>query len=146
MDTIVKTVLVSSKGQIAIPKEIRKEAKIKNGDTLLLIERADEIILKKASRLYTLTLSEIKSIAVPILKRYNVRKAALFGSFARGAATAGSDVDILVDLPSNTSMFVLIDLKTELEEKLDRPVDLVTYDTINPRIKDRILKEKIELI
>ncbi len=146
MDTIVKTVLVSSKGQIAIPKEIRKEAKIKNGDTLLLIERADEIILKKASRLYTLTLPEIKSTVVPILKRYNARKAALFGSFARGEATTSSDVDILVDLPSNTSMFILIDLKTELEEKLDRPVDLVTYDTINPRIKDRILKEKVELI
>ncbi|MCL5101642.1 MAG: nucleotidyltransferase domain-containing protein [Candidatus Parvarchaeota archaeon] len=146
MDTVVKTVLVSSKGQIAIPKEIREDIKIKNGDTLLLIEHADEIILKKASRLYIPTILEIKSQVVPTLKHYGVKKAAIFGSFARREATVNSDVDLLVDLPDNISAFTLVDLKEELEEKLDRSVDLVTYDTVNPLIKDSILKEKVELL
>lgn len=38
---------MSSKGQVVIPQELRKD--IKEGDKLLVIRNADQIILKKAS-------------------------------------------------------------------------------------------------
>ena len=40
---------------------------------------------------------EIKSLIIPILKRYGVKKASLFGSFVRGENTERSDIDILVE-------------------------------------------------
>ena len=45
------------------------------------------------------TLDEIRSIANPIAQRYNIAALYLFGSYARGEATAQSDLDFRVDLP-----------------------------------------------
>ncbi len=75
MDKIlVKTITVSSKGQISIPKEMKEESNIRTGDTLLLTRRADEIVISKAARFYIPTITDIRSKAVPILKRYKTRR------------------------------------------------------------------------
>ncbi len=89
-----------------------------------------------------MTTSTIKNQIVPILKRQGVLKAAIFGSFARGEETQKSDVDILVKLSKNKSLLDLIGLKFELEGKLGRKVDVLTYDGINHRLKNLILKEQ----
>lgn len=47
----VKTVVVSEKGQIAIPIDIRENIGIKKGDTLVLIREENKILLEKAERL-----------------------------------------------------------------------------------------------
>lgn len=47
----------------------------------------------------TLTIEEIKEKVVPILKRYGVTHAGIFGSCARGEMREDSDVDTLVELP-----------------------------------------------
>ena len=89
---------------------------------------------------------EIKKKILPILKKYGVRKASLFGSAARGEATESSDVDILVEIGSNVSLLDFVGLKLELEEVLGRDVDLGEYDVIKPIIKDRILKEQVAIL
>jgi len=35
---------------------------------------------------------------IPVLKKYGVAKAAVFGSYARGEAKKNSDIDLLVDI------------------------------------------------
>lgn len=45
-------------------------------------------------RIYTI--DEIKKMMQPIIKKYNIQQAYLFGSYARGEATANSDIDILI--------------------------------------------------
>jgi predicted nucleotidyltransferase len=45
----------------------------------------------------TCSLSLIKKKALPILKRHSVKRASIFGSFARGTARARSDVDFLIE-------------------------------------------------
>ncbi|MEI7621050.1 MAG: nucleotidyltransferase family protein [Candidatus Moraniibacteriota bacterium] len=89
-----------------------------------------------------MTTSTIKKQIVPILKRQGVLKAAIFGSFARGEETKKSDVDILVKLSKSKSLFDLVELKLELEDNLGRKVDVLSYDGINHRLKDIILKEQ----
>jgi len=91
-------------------------------------------------------LEEIKNIIVPILKSYEVTKAGIFGSVARGEDTDDSDIDILVEIKSNYSLLKFIELKIKLEELLGRKVDLVEYDVIKPIIKNNILREEIALI
>jgi uncharacterized protein len=82
-------------------------------------------------------LAGIKKKVLPILKKHSVKRAAIFGSYARGEAKAKSDVDFLIEYKSkNKSLFDLVDLKSDLEEILDRKVDLITYTQVNSRIGD----------
>jgi len=83
----------------------------------------------------------IKQSIVPILRRYGVTKAALFGSAVKGKG-APSDIDILVQIDDDISLLQFVALKLELEQILQKSVDLVEYDTIKPRLRDSILKEQ----
>ena len=66
----------------------------------------------------------------------------IFGSVARDQATQTSDIDVIVEMPPD--LFQLIGLKQDLEELLDRPVDIVRYrEHMNRFLKERIDKEAI---
>jgi predicted nucleotidyltransferase len=92
-------------------------------------------------------LSSIKRRALPVLKRHAVKRAAIFGSFARGEAKANSDVDFLIEYRGKTkTLFDLVDLKSDLEETLDRKVDVITYNSIYWKIRERILDEQIVIL
>ena len=87
-------------------------------------------------------LEEIRRKILPILKKHGVTKASVFGSWARGESKEGSDLDILVELPEGKSLLDLARLKIELEERLDMGVDVLTYNSIHPLLRDRILSEQ----
>ena len=91
-------------------------------------------------------IDRIKHLAVPILRRYGVIRAGLFGSWARGDMTGASDIDILVDTGDNMSLFEFVHLKHELEEALQRKIDLVEYQTIKPRLKPILLREELAIL
>lgn len=77
----------------------------------------------------------------PILKSREVLKASIFGSAARGELNKKSDIDFLIKLPKKKSLLDLVELKFDLEDKLGRKIDIVSYGGINPLLKDAILKE-----
>lgn len=89
-----------------------------------------------------MTFQNLKFKIAPVLKSQGVIKASLFGSFARGENTKNSDVDILVKLASNKTLFDLVGLKMELEEALNKKVDVLTYNSIHPLLKKNILKDQ----
>ena len=91
------------------------------------------------------SIEEVKSKIIPLLKEYGVIRAALFGSLVRGEETDESDVDVLVDLPEKASLLDLAGLKIDLEELLGRKVDVITYDSIHPLLKDYILGEEVPI-
>ncbi len=91
-------------------------------------------------------LKEIKEIVIPILKKWDVKKASIFGSQVRGEAIEDSDVDILVELKDDLDIFDFIELKLELESALNKKVDLVEYQMIKPALKEYILKEQVLII
>jgi uncharacterized protein len=93
-----------------------------------------------------ISIDELKQTILPILQRHRVRRAALFGSAARGQMRARSDIDILVDLESDLSLLGFIRIKQELEEALRRKVDLVEYQTIKPRLRAQILSQQISIL
>jgi uncharacterized protein len=93
------------------------------------------------------TLDWIKKKILPVLKKHAVKKAAIFGSYARGDAKAKSDVDLLIEYKSKSkSLFDLVDLKSDLEETLDRKVDVITYNSIYWRIREQILAEQVAIL
>lgn len=89
-----------------------------------------------------LDIEQLKKTILPILQRYGVSKAALFGSSARDEMRPDSDVDILVQIDQDISLLDFVGLKIDLEEELKRNVDVVEYDTIKPLIRETILKEQ----
>lgn len=89
-----------------------------------------------------LTFQIAKKEITPILKKRGVAKAAFFGSFARGEATKRSDIDLLVRFKGSRGLLDLVGLRFELEKKLGKKVDLLTYGAIHPRLKRYILKDQ----
>ena len=88
------------------------------------------------------SVEEIRQTVLPILHRYGVTKAAVFGSAVRGQLRPESDIDILVRLGNDISLLGFVGLKLDLEQALGRRVDLVEYDTIKPRLREQILEEQ----
>lgn len=90
-----------------------------------------------------LDLEKIKEKSIWILKENGVKRASIFGSFARGEEKEGSDIDFLIEFEGNEkSLIDLIKLKEELEDELGMEVDILTYMSIHPLLKSRILKEQ----
>jgi len=87
-------------------------------------------------------LEEIKVKIIPVLRRYDVRKASIFGSFVKGEEREDSDIDILVEFKGEKSLLDLAGLKIELQEILKRKVDVLTYNSLHPLLKDKILQEQ----
>ncbi len=89
------------------------------------------------------SISSLKTAILKVIRNYPITKAGLFGSAARGELKQGSDVDILVDLKPSVGLLELIEAKQNLEKALRRPVDLVEYSMLKPRLKKRILAEEV---
>ncbi len=68
----------------------------------------------------------------------NVR---IFGSVARGEAGENSDIDLLVELEPGRSLLDLAKLVVELEDLLNRKVDVVTEQGLYWLLRRRVLKE-----
>jgi len=93
-----------------------------------------------------MNIEEIKRKILPILKKYGVTRAGIFGSVVRGEAREESDIDILVEIESRMSLLDFVGLKLELEEALGKPVDLGEYSVIKPIIKEQILEEVVPIL
>ncbi|MBU1685248.1 nucleotidyltransferase family protein [Patescibacteria group bacterium] len=91
-------------------------------------------------------IGDIKKIILPILKKHGVKKAAIFGSVARGQRRKNSDLDLLVEYGKRKTLLDFVGLKLELEEKLGMKVDLGQFDTIYHLLKDQILNEAVPIL
>lgn len=91
-------------------------------------------------------LEEIKDKAIPILKEAGVTRSSLFGSYVRGENKEKSDVDFLVDLPRGKTLFDLVELQMKIEEALGKKIDIVTFRSLHPLLRDRILAEQVRIL
>ena len=73
--------------------------------------------------------------------RHGIRNVRVFGSMARGEADERSDVDLLVTLPPDKTGLALGDLLMDVQDLLQRRVDLVTEGALHPVLRDRVLQE-----
>jgi hypothetical protein len=69
----------------------------------------------------------------------------VFGSAARGEAGPESDIDFLIELEPDRSLFDHVALLQDLEDALGRKVDVVTEKGLHWYIRDRIKKEAAPL-
>ena len=87
-------------------------------------------------------MNDLMSKAIPVFQKYGVIRASLFGSTARGDNNNKSDIDLLISPAAGTTLFDMVGIKNDLEAVLEKPVDLLTYNGLNPLLKDQILKQQ----
>ncbi|MBI4825086.1 MAG: nucleotidyltransferase family protein [Nitrospirae bacterium] len=87
--------------------------------------------------------NEIENNLISILKKYDVRKIGIFGSYARGEAKPTSDIDVLVEFTTRRSLLDMVGIEQELTEELGIKVDMLTEGAISPYLVDRIKKELV---
>ncbi|MFH1947031.1 MAG: nucleotidyltransferase family protein [Candidatus Magasanikbacteria bacterium] len=93
-----------------------------------------------------MTLQMIVKKTKPVLRRYNIKQAFVFGSYARGEQKKNSDFDLLIDPPKGMSLFDLLDLEQNLRDKLGVDVDVVTRRSVHPLLKPHIKKDQIKIL
>lgn len=80
-----------------------------------------------------------------ILKKNNIKKAGIFGSYTKGEENKNSDIDILIE-PAKGMGFKFAGLEIQLSKVLKKKVDLVSYNGISPYLKKRILSQEVRII
>lgn len=88
---------------------------------------------------------DIKKKIRPILRKYSIKKAGIFGSSVRCESVV-SDLDLLVKIDRKMSLLEFIGIKQELEDELGMKVDLGEYETIKPALKDEILRNEVPVL
>ncbi|MFH0701181.1 MAG: nucleotidyltransferase family protein [Candidatus Woesearchaeota archaeon] len=90
-------------------------------------------------------LQKIAKIVVPLLKKSGVSRAGIFGSYARGEARRRSDIDILIQ-PAKKMGFRFAGLELKLSKRLNKKVDLVSYNGLSPYLREKILNEEVRIL
>ena len=124
------------KERIYLGKDLSKEK-------LILKESIadDKLNIRRRSSTLDKMIPKIKQI----LKKNKIKKAGIFGSYAIGRQKKNSDIDILFEPPKGIG-FGFIRIQFELENKLKKKVDLVSYNGLSPYLRKRILNQEIKII
>jgi uncharacterized protein len=86
-----------------------------------------------------------RATILAIAAKHGVTRVRVFGSFARGEARQDSDLDLLIEAGPQTPPWFPGGLLFDLEAEVGRRVDLVEESSLNPLIRDRVLREAIPL-
>lgn len=93
---------------------------------------------------HLLALQEIKKTVSALGEQYGAERIYLFGSYARGDAVEGSDVDLRIDR-GNIRGWALGGLLVDLEVSLQKKVDLLTTGSLQKDFLDSIKDEEVLL-
>lgn len=89
----------------------------------------------------TMSAEEIVSKLTPLLDGYDISRACIFGSYARGEQRPDSDLDLLVEFRAPKSLLTLVRIERELSDSLGIKIDLLTEQAISPYLIERIKSE-----
>jgi predicted nucleotidyltransferase len=91
-------------------------------------------------------LEQYQQLILPVLKRYFIKRAAIFGSFAKGNNNENSDIDLLIEPATGFTIFKMLKLEEEISELINRKVDLVEFSALKPSIRNEVLLSSINIL
>lgn len=93
------------------------------------------------------TIEEIREIFAEhreeLENNFQIRKIAVFGSYAKGTQNKKSDLDILVEFKRTISLLSLVKAENFLTALIKIKVDLIPKEDIRVELKKNILKEAV---
>lgn len=90
-------------------------------------------------------LKKSRATILAIAAKHGASNVRIFGSVVRGEDTDASDIDVLVDMAADRSLYDLVGFQQELEVLVGRKADVLTENGLNRYLKDRILAEAAAL-
>ncbi len=93
-----------------------------------------------------MSIQDIQSVSVPILKKYGITSAGIFGSVARGEEKKESDIDFLVRYDIPMSFFEYGGMLNALEHATGKKVDVVFEQTVHPLMMKYIQRDLINIL
>lgn len=109
-----------------------------------ILDAAKKILSEeKGDKVYSI--EEIKSKAIPIAKKYGVKKLSLFGSYARGEANSKSDLDFIYDDINSKEIFAYFGFIQDLEDEFKCHIDLVSDDISDKAFLSEIKNDEVIL-
>jgi uncharacterized protein len=83
--------------------------------------------------------------AEPALRARGIRRAAVFGSVARGDARPDSDIDIMIELDPDAQLTIYdyVGLKEFVSTFFDQPVDVVSRDGLKPYVRPSVTADAV---
>lgn len=92
------------------------------------------------------THSEIKAMIAPLLAKYDMASASLFGSYARGVADADSDIDVLLVANEGSRSLNVFGVAEELHRVSGKRVDIYEVSELEPgAFRDAVFREMVAL-
>ena len=89
-------------------------------------------------------MSYLKQNMAVLNERFGVTRVGIFGSFARGEQSAGSDIDMVVEMEKDRkNIHSFLKLKRFLEKEMEREIDLGFEHSLKPTIKEKVIKQII---
>ena len=82
-----------------------------------------------------------KDIIINAIMPFHPVRIGIFGSTARGEDTENSDIDILYQLKDAVGLSNIVRMKNNLEEKLNKKVDLISEHYVHPELKPSIMND-----
>ena len=109
-----------------------------------------DILAKLDEEEEVLSVEAIGLMVLPVVQKYGIDKVTLFGSYARGEATAGSDIDLLIECDNIRNMESYLGLQDSLKKAIGRNVDIVMADALEAdntrsakRLREHIERDKV---
>ena len=91
-------------------------------------------------------LEQYQQLILPVLRRYFIKRAAIFGSFAKDNTNPHSDVDLLIEPGKDFTIFKMLQLEEEISVLIKRKVDLVEYSALKSSIEKEVLLSAITIL
>ena len=101
-------------------------------------------IMKMKNFLFELVQTK-REIILQLAVKHGIYRLRLFGSVARQEADELSDVDFLVEMEAQRSLLDMGGFLSDVSQLLGRKVDVVTLNSLKPHIRERVLREAIDL-
>ncbi len=89
------------------------------------------------------SVEEIQNCVSPIAIRYGVERVYLFGSYAKGCATADSDIDLRIDKGALRGLFALSGMRLDICDALSKEVDLLTTNSLDDSFRSKIQSDEV---
>jgi predicted nucleotidyltransferase len=93
-----------------------------------------------------LNFESYKQMIVPVLQRYAVKQAAIFGSLAKGNLTEESDIDLLIEPAPGFTLFQMLQMEEDITRLTKRKTDIVEYIALKSSIKDEVEQTAIIIL
>lgn len=88
---------------------------------------------------------DILRILKDTLKKEGIRKAYIFGSFARKEKKY-KDIDVIIKPPKKFSLLDLVHVQNILKKKIGKKMDILTFSSISRHVQPYIEKDLVQIL